>query len=166
MQGALFNRLRRPAGAERELRRALELNPNFAPAHAFLGASLANRGAHQEAIDSAQRALRLSPNDQSVRVPASIALMIADFVGERYAECASVARTIIETHPELSVGHIYLTAALAMQGEMAEAAEARATLLRLQRELSVAWMRQNLPLTGQMAERLYEALRQVGVPEA
>jgi Flp pilus assembly protein TadD len=37
-QGNLFNRLRRFGEAVHSLRPALDLNPNFAPAHALLGA--------------------------------------------------------------------------------------------------------------------------------
>jgi tetratricopeptide (TPR) repeat protein len=165
-QGNLFNRLRRSAEAERELRRALELNPNFALAHALLGASLAARGNHQEAIDSAQRALRLSPSDRSVGMFASMALMGAHLAAQRYAESITWSRIMIETNPEHIAGHIYLTAALAMQGEMTAAADARVVLLRLRPELSLAWMRQNLPPTGELAERICQALRNAGVPEA
>jgi hypothetical protein len=53
-----------------------------------------------------------------------------------------------------------------MQGEMTEATDALVPLLRLRPELSLAWMRQNLPPTGELAERIYEALRRVGVPES
>ena len=164
-QGNLFNRLHRSAEAERELRRGLELNPNFALAHALLGASLAARGSHQAGIDSARHASRLSPNDRSVSMFASMALMAAHVGAGSYAECVSWARLMTETHPEHLAGHIYLTAALAMQGEMTEATDALAPLLRLRPELSLAWMRQNLPPTGKLAERIYEALRRVGVPE-
>jgi len=164
-QGNLFNRLHRSAEAERELRRGLELNPNFALAHALLGASLAARGSHQAGIDSARHASRLSPNDRSVSMFASMALMAAHVGAGSYAECVSWARLMTETHPEHLAGHIYLTAALAMLGEMTEATDALAPLLRLRPELSLAWMRQNLPPTGKLAERIYEALRRVGVPE-
>src|SRR6516225_9011001 len=164
-QGNLFNRLHRSAEAERELRRGLELNPNFALAHALLGASLAVRGSHQEAIDSARHASRLSPNDRSVSMFASMALMAAHVGAGSYAECVSWARLMTETHPEHLAGHIYLTAALAMLGEMTEATDALAPLLRLRPELSLAWMRENLPPTGKLAERIDEALRRVGVPE-
>src|SRR6516164_2882960 len=164
-QGNLFNRLHRSAEAERELRRGLELNANFALAHALLGTSLAARGSHQAGIDSAEHALRLSPHDRSVSMFASMALMAAHVGAGSYAECVSWARLMTETHPEHLAGHIYLTAALAMLGEMTEATDALAPLLRLRPELSLAWMRQNLPPTGKLAERIDEALRRVGVPE-
>jgi TolB-like protein/class 3 adenylate cyclase len=164
-QGNLFNRLHRSAEAERELRRGLELNPNFALAHALLGASLAARGSHQAGIDSAQHASRLSPNDRSVAMFASMALMAAYVGAGRYAECVTFARIMTETHPEHLAGHIYLAAALAMQGELTSAAQARDTLLRLRPEFSLTWMTENLPPTGELAERLCQGLRLAGVPE-
>ena len=33
-------------------------------------------------------------------------------------------------------------------------------------EFSLAWMAENQPLTGELAERLREGLRKAGVPEA
>jgi TolB-like protein/Tfp pilus assembly protein PilF len=165
-QGNLFNRLRRPAEAGRALRRALELNPNFALAHALLGSSLANQGAHEDALDSAQHALRLSPSDRSVGAFASLALAGAYFGTGRYVECVTWARTMIERSPEHIGGHAYLAAALAMQGELTAAAEARDALLRLRPGYSLAWMTENLPPTGELAERLRDAFRKAGVPEA
>ena len=165
-QGNLLNRLRRPHEAVRALRRALELNPNFALAHALLASALVHRGVHEEAFDSAHHALRLSPGDRSVGMFASMALMNVHFAAGRYAECVACAHTMIERSPEHIAGHIYLTAALAMQGEpTAAAAEARGTLFRLRPEFSLAWMTENLPPTGELAERIRDALRKAGVPE-
>jgi adenylate cyclase len=164
-QGNLLNRLRRPDEAVRALRRALELNPNFALAHALLASALVHRGVHEEAFDSAHHALRLSPGDRSVGMFASMALMNVHFAAGRYAECVTWAHTMIERSPEHIAGHIYLTAALAMQGEPTAAAEARGTLFRLRPEFSLAWMTENLPPTGELAERIRDALRKAGVPE-
>ena len=50
-------------------------------------------------------------------------------------------------------------------GDLTAAAEARGTLLRLRPEFSLTWMTENLPATGEMAERLREGLRKAGVPE-
>jgi hypothetical protein len=52
-----------------------------------------------------------------------------------------------------------------MEGDLASAAEARDTLVRLRPEFSLAWMTENLPPTGEIAERLREGLRKAGVPE-
>ena len=147
------------------MRRALELNPNFALAHAFLANALALQGAHQEAVDSAEHALRLSPRDRLVGTYASLAMANVHFAAGRYPECVTWARNMIEKSPGYLAGHFFLTAALAMEGDLTAAAEARGTLLRLQPEFSLTWMTENMPPTGEMAERLREGLRKAGVPE-
>ena len=165
VQGNLFFRTRRSGDAVRSLRRALDLNPNFALVHAFIAVPLGMQGDHQEAIDSAEHALRLSPRDRQVGAYASIAMADVHFVAGRYSECVIWARNTIEKSPEWVPGHSFLTAALAMQGDLTAAAEARDTLLRLRPEFSLTWMMENQPLTGEMADRIREALRKAGVPE-
>jgi adenylate cyclase len=83
--GIALWRMRRHDEAERAFRRALDLNPNFALALAFLGCPLATRGADEEAIRSAERALRLSPADGLVSAYASFAMVFAHFGAARYA---------------------------------------------------------------------------------
>jgi TolB-like protein len=165
-QGMLQQRLRHSSDAARSLRQALELNPNFALAHAFLANALALQGAHQEAVDSAEHALRLSPRDRLVGTYASLAMANVHFTAGRYSECATWARNVIEKSPGYVAGHFFLIATLAMEGDLTAAAEARGTLLRLQSEFSLVWMTENTPPAGEMAERLHEGLRKAGVPEA
>jgi adenylate cyclase len=155
VQGMLQQRLRQPSEAARSLRRALELNPNFALAHALLGCALVLQGAHQEAVDSAEHAARLSPRDRLVGLYASLALAQVHFIAGRYPECVAWARNMIEKSPEIVPGHFYLTAAV----------EARDTLLRLHPGFSLTRMTENTPVTGELAERLREGLRKAGVPE-
>ena len=164
-QGNLFNRLRRTRDGVRALRRALELNPNFALAHALIAVGLAVQGSLREATGSAEHALRLSPSDRNVGTYASMALAMVHFIAERYSECALWARNVIDKSPEWAPGHTYMTAALAMQGERAAAVEARDTLIRLTPGFSLAWMAENQLATGELAERLFMALRKAGVPE-
>jgi hypothetical protein len=75
---------------------------------------------------------------------------------------------LIEKSPGFLAGHIFLTATLALEGDLTAAAEARDTLVRLRPEFSLAWMTENLPvaITGEMAERQREGLRRAGVPAA
>jgi len=163
-QGVVLWRTRRYEEAERAFRRALELNPNFALAHACLGLPLAVRGECAEAIKSAQRALQLSPNDRIVGHRAAEALAAAYFGAGHYADCAAWARAAIESAPEHLVAHRLLVAAAAMAGDTPAAAEALATLLLLQPNLSLAWVSQNTAYPGNMAERLIEGLRKAGLP--
>src|SRR4029077_20506963 len=115
--------------------------------------------------DSAERALRLSPRDRSVGTYASMAMANVRFAAGRYSDCVTWARNIIEKSPESVPGHSVLTAALAMEGDLTAAAEARMTLLYLRPNFSLAWMMENFAPTGELADRLCEGLRKVGVPE-
>jgi len=107
---ALF-RVRRYGEAERALRRALEFNPNLALAHAYLAWPLAVRGAHEEALKSAEHALRLSPNDPLVGAQGSYSIAIAHFAAGRYLDCVASARETTERYPEYIPGHYTLAAA-------------------------------------------------------
>jgi tetratricopeptide (TPR) repeat protein len=158
--------MRRFDEAVRASRRALELNPNFALAHAFLGVSLAHQGARQQAVESAQQALRLSPRDRHVGTYASITMANVNFMSGDYSECIAWACNTIENSPEWLIGHVFLTAGLAMQGDLIAAAAARDALFRLRPQFSLRWMSENQPPTGELAERLREGLSKAGVPEA
>jgi tetratricopeptide (TPR) repeat protein len=105
-QGLLLNRLRRFDDAARALRRALELNPNFAPAYAILALVLAFQGAFDEANDSAQHALGLSPNDRNVGLYAWFGSANAQFAVGRYTEAAASARLAIEKGPVISAAYL------------------------------------------------------------
>ena len=164
-QGMLQQRLGHPGEAARSARRALELNPNFALAHAFLASALGRQGAYQKAVNCAEHALRLSPRDRLVGYYASLAMAQVHFAGERCPECVIWTRNMIEKSPGYLPGHFFLTAALAMAGDLAAAAEARGTLLRIRPEFSLTWMNENARQTGKLAERLCEGLRKAGVPE-
>jgi tetratricopeptide (TPR) repeat protein len=164
-QGMLCQRLARFDEAEHALRRALELNPNFALAHAIIGLPLAQKGRHDEAIGSAEHALRLSPNDRLVGTYVLFAMTVAHVSAEDYAGCAVWARKMIEKNPEETRGYWFLTAALAMQGDIAAAAETRDALLHRQPGFSLAWMTENLQSAGPIIGRLRDGLCKAGVPE-
>lgn len=83
----------------------------------------------------------------------------------RAAQCIAWARPMIEHSPEHIVGHMFLTAALSMQGEVTAAAEARGELFWVLPQFSLRWMTQNLPFAEEVADRLREGLRKAGIPE-
>jgi TolB-like protein len=156
---------RRHDEAERAYRRALELNPNFALAYAVLGLPLTNRGAHSEAIESAQRAMRLSPNDPLIDRQATHTMAFTEFAAGHYADCVRWARKTIERHPGHLPPYHVLIAATALLGDAVTAAETTRALLRLRPDFSLTWARKNMPLTGDIHERLLDGLRKAGVPE-
>src|SRR5580700_3241306 len=164
-QANLLMRARHCNESIRAFRRALELNPNFALAHAFVGTPLNIQGYHDEAMRGAQHALRLSPNDRLVGAYAGRVMTNAYFRTQNYTECIVWARKIIERAPEDIWGRTWLTAALALLGDAVAAAEEQFILRRLQPKYSIAWLDQLSPSGGEAGERLRDGLRRAGVPE-
>jgi serine/threonine-protein kinase len=83
------------AGCEREFRRALTLNPNYAFAHDQFGMALAFQGRFDEAIAEAKRAIELDPLSPQVLVDATVAVMF-----QRNAAAAKeLARKAAELDP-------------------------------------------------------------------
>jgi tetratricopeptide (TPR) repeat protein len=157
--------MRRHGDAAQAFHRALDFNPNFALALAFLGCTHAARGAHEEAIRSAERALRLSPFDGLVGAYASFAMVFAHFGAGRYTESTVWACKLIDRQPENIMANYLLVAAASMQKDGAAAAEGLANLLRLRPDFSLTWVIGSTPLTGNLAEKINEALRSAGAPE-
>jgi adenylate cyclase len=100
------------------------LNPNFALAYGLLGNPLALQGKHNEAIASAEYALRLSPNDPLVGRYAAFSMMYAHFVACRYTESITWAHETIERNPEHPWAYAILVAASAISGEEAVSTQA------------------------------------------
>ncbi|HJU18532.1 MAG TPA: adenylate/guanylate cyclase domain-containing protein [Stellaceae bacterium] len=163
--GIALWRMRRNDEAEQAFHQAVDLNPNFALALAFLGSPLGARGAAEEAIKSAERALRLSPADGLIGAYASFAIGFAHFSTRRYADSIVWVRRIIEKQPENLMAHCLLIAAAAIEGEVEMAAEALTVLLRLHPNFSLAWASKSAPFGGKMLNRLLEGLRKAGVSE-
>jgi TolB-like protein/Flp pilus assembly protein TadD len=83
------------AGAEAEWRRALELDPNAANAHAFYAHFLATMGRTEEALTHSERAIELDPFNALFH---GLYAIVLDF-DQRYDEAMSAARTGFEMQP-------------------------------------------------------------------
>jgi eukaryotic-like serine/threonine-protein kinase len=92
------------AEADREFRRAIELNPNFALAHAPLGEGLAARGKFEEALGEFRRALQLAPFDITVNYGMTEGLLYA----RHYDQAIEQGRKANELFPHLCDGNIRL----------------------------------------------------------
>ena len=97
------------AGAEREFRQAIELNPNYSTARQFHGELLESVGRFEEAIAELKRARQLDPF--APRVYGILAWIL--YLGQRYDEGMAVVQKGLEVDPNSSVlfyvrGEIYL----------------------------------------------------------
>jgi TolB-like protein/DNA-binding winged helix-turn-helix (wHTH) protein len=103
--------------AEREYKRAIELNPNYATAHQFYGLGLSGVGRFEEAIAEERRAVDLDPLSQVLIDNLGRALYYA----RRYDEAISVERSAIATEPSYIFHHRIFGLALMAQGHNQEA---------------------------------------------
>jgi TolB-like protein len=142
--------------------RALALSPSSALS-LFLGAALlAYAGEAERAIDWAERALRLSPNDRLAYGTHSIA--IGHFLRGRYEEAVNAARRSVQSNPGFIVPHTVLAAALAKLGRTEEAKAAAMQVLALQPSFSSSGFCAAIAIMPVLAEPLVKAWRQVGLP--
>jgi len=110
-------------GAEREFRRAIELNPNNSPAHQFYGQLLAQLGRHKEAEAEFQLALEVDP----LSVVGNWIYGFGLFHARRYDDCLEQSRKALELDPNFPAAFLSLAFAWHMKGEYAESVAAYAT---------------------------------------
>jgi eukaryotic-like serine/threonine-protein kinase len=104
-------------GAEREFKRALELNPNYPGTHGLYPFYLIVMGRHSEALAEAKRAEELDP--LQVRPKYSEGFVL--FHARRYDEAIKQMHNILELQPGFSFAHFYVGASYAMKGMYTEA---------------------------------------------
>jgi tetratricopeptide (TPR) repeat protein len=92
------------AGAAREFKRALELNPNYAPAHHWYSMYLAIVGRRQQALAEAQKAYELDP--LSPVVGANLAKKLQE--NGQYDKAIDQAKRTLEVEPNSAVTHAVL----------------------------------------------------------
>jgi serine/threonine protein kinase/tetratricopeptide (TPR) repeat protein len=83
------------AGAEKEFRRSIDLNPSYAPAHYYYGVVFRNLGRLDEAIAKAKRALELDP----LSVIYNRGLGITYYDARRYDQAIDQEKKTLELDP-------------------------------------------------------------------
>jgi adenylate cyclase len=124
---------------------------------------LAWMGRAEEAIERAQRALRLSPFDPMNYMPNN-ALAVANFHLQQYEAAAEAARRAIELNPRFSVCHAHLAAALACLGRKDAAKAAAERVLALNPSFSVRGFSTTAGLARNVFTPYAEALLDAGLP--
>jgi serine/threonine-protein kinase len=107
------------AGAERELKRAIELNPNYATAHQWYAEFLGMMGRFDEASAEAKRAQQLDPQSPIINT------MVGEMYREArwYDEAVAQFRKTLEIDPNFAQAHELLGIAYVNQGKFEEAIE-------------------------------------------
>jgi serine/threonine protein kinase/tetratricopeptide (TPR) repeat protein len=91
-------------GAEKEFRRAIELNPNYAIAHRWYALNLEYTGRLEEAIAEDKRALELDP----LSLPINAYLGLTFYGARQYDQTIEQERKTIELDPNFIVAHNFL----------------------------------------------------------
>ena len=103
--------------AERELKRAIELNPNYATAHQWYGEFLAWMGRFDEGIAESKRARELDPLSLTISTDLAKVYMLA----RRYDEAIAQYRSALELDPDFEVARGLLALTYSKKGQHAEA---------------------------------------------
>jgi tetratricopeptide (TPR) repeat protein len=153
---------RRTDEAVDEFQHALDLNPNFAAAHGFLGHALVLDGRSDQAIAHSEQAIRMSPHDPQNAL-FNVGLAAAHYLAGRFNEAIVCARKAMQQRFGLTNGHRIYIASLAQAGQIDEARAALAKLQELQPGHSIAWIERNIPYTPGPMAKFLEGMRKAGL---
>ena len=103
--------------AEREFRRAIELDPHYATAHQWFAFLLAARGAREEALVESHTAVELDPGSVSIR--RSLAWIY--YYARRYDRARAHADRAVAMNPNSEETYRVLGLVLALGGDLTEA---------------------------------------------
>jgi tetratricopeptide (TPR) repeat protein len=92
------------AGSQKEFKRALELNPNYATAHQWYAVWLISQGKQDAALEEERRAQEADPLSTIIKTDTAQLLLYAG----RYDEAVRQAQRALEIDPGFQLAHIYL----------------------------------------------------------
>jgi len=93
-----------PVTAEREYKRALELDPNFVQGHHWYATFLLTSGRFPEALDQIEQARKLDPSSTTIQADKGLIL----FDAGRKSEAFALLKQLESTDPALATTHVYL----------------------------------------------------------
>jgi TolB-like protein len=148
--------------------RAVQLNPNYAQAIAFLGFNRTLVGQPEQSFELFERAIQLSPRDPQIGVWLGMR-SVAHLQLQQYDRAVEVSKQAVAANPEYGIAHLHLARASALAGRDEEAKVALANTMRLLPSLSVRMFRDQVmsrhPDYVAAWERGLAALRSIGLPD-
>jgi adenylate cyclase len=145
----------------REAERAVELEPNGADAHAFLGMGLRNVGRAEEAIPILKQAIRLDPHAPGwyLHVLAGAYRNI-----ENYEEALEWGERAVQQNPKNVLSRLILCSICSLAGRMDEAHTQAKEIMRLDPNMSVERFARTDPQKNEVVKKRYiDALRKAGL---
>ena len=147
-----------------EFETAVAYNPSLAHAHLGLGTALVYSGFWDRAIESLDRAQRLSPHDPLLWIINTVRVMA--LLGTRRLEEAEAAARLSTRQPTAAVtAYFILAATLGQLGKQAEAADAMADVLAMKPDIDAGYISQILPFKNpDDLAYIIEGLHKAGMP--
>ena len=115
------------AGAEREFKRSIELNPNYATAHQWYSEMLTDLGRFDEALAEIRRGLEIEPLSLPINWDYGRFL----YMSRRYDESLAQHKKTIELDPSFARAHRTIAEIYRIRGDYANAVEERAKFFDL-----------------------------------
>ena len=115
------------AGAEREFKRSIELNPNYATAHQWYSEMLTDFGRFDEALAEIRRGLEIEPLSLPINWDYGRFL----YMSRRYDESLAQHKKTIELDPSFARAHRTIAEIYRIRGDYANAVEERAKFFDL-----------------------------------
>jgi len=145
----------------REAERAVELEPNGADAHAFLGMGLRFADRPEEAIPILKKAIRLDPH-----APGWYLHVLAGAYREieKYEEATYWAEKAVQQNPKNALSRVVLCSIYSLAGRMDKASAQAKEIMRLNPKFSVERIARTDPQKNQAVKKRYiDALRKAGL---
>ena len=148
------------AGAEREFKRALELDPGWAGAQGWYGAFLAMMDRPDDAAAELERARQLDPLSLTINWTAALPAYVAG----RFDEVITRTQKVLELDPNFHPAHIGLAVGYELKGDYAKAiAEYETARLQDDSPETAAFLARTLALAGrgEDARRMLNELKAI-----
>ncbi|MGF9764414.1 adenylate/guanylate cyclase domain-containing protein [Microvirga sp. 0TCS3.31] len=166
VSGVVHVRRREPDAAITALNRAINLNPNFALAYAYLGYALGTSGQPHAGLEAVERSARLSPRDPFLAADHVTIRAMTHFAAGNYEDVIKLAWRHIQDGRDHIGAHRLLATSYAQLGRQDEARASLEEVLRLQPSFRVSEADRFSVFSGSDAkERYIEGLRKAGLQE-
>jgi adenylate cyclase len=148
--------------------RAIEIDPNLAVAHNYVGQIKVFLGRANEAAEHTLKAIQLSPRDPQL-AEWYYQLAITYIHQQRFEEALESARRAVQVNPNLRYPYRVLAAALSLSGRLDEARAVAAEMLRRYPNETISAFRTREPWTDPIyragQDREIQGMRLAGIPE-
>lgn len=140
------------AGAEKEFKTALEINPNYAPAHHFFADYLKAMGRFDEALVEIEKARELDPLSLAINIGVGHVL----YLSHQYDKAIEEYRRAVELDPSFMATHVWFGRPYLEKGLFTQAIAELETAVRLSGEstLALAMLGHGLASAGRADEAL------------